>query len=99
MFQCLSYFAMIELQVDEADYQVVQSFFSYGGVYSSEYGLHYAPFFFRYLNYGCVLWGTNYLAPILQLVKLQNEVVRNANNVMTSWPCDFSSFICEPWPH
>ena len=40
--------------------------------------------FFRHLNYGCGLWGTNYLAPILQLVKLQNEVVRNANNVMTS---------------
>ena len=76
---------MIELQVDGADYQVVQSFFfSRGGVYSSKYGLHYAPFFFRHLNYGCGLWGTNYLAPILQLVKLQNEVVRNANNVMTS---------------
>ena len=44
-FQCLSYFAMIELQVDGADYQVVQSFFSYGGVYSSKYGLHYALFF------------------------------------------------------
>ena len=59
-------------------------FFSHGGVYSSKYGLRYAPFFFRHLNYGWGLWGTNYLAPILQLVKLQNEVVRNANNVMTS---------------
>ena len=37
------------------------------------------------------------VAPISQLVKLQNEVVRNAKNVMTFWPCDFSSFICEPW--
>ena len=45
MFQCLSYFAMIELQVDGADYQVVQSFFSDGGVYSSKYVLHYALFF------------------------------------------------------
>jgi len=59
--------------VDGADYQVVQSFFSYGGVYSSKYGLYYAR----------VLWGNNYLAPISQLVKLQNEVVRNAKNVMT----------------
>ena len=74
---------MIELQVDGADYQVVQSFFSYGGVYSSKYGLHYA-LFFSLSKLGFVLWGNNYLAPRLQLVKLQNEVVRNANNVTTS---------------
>ena len=56
MFQCLSYFAMIELQVDGADYQVVQSFFSYGGVYSSKTVLiMHLSFDFRYLNYGCVL--------------------------------------------
>ena len=71
-------------------------FFSFGGVYSSKYGLYYA-LGFRYVNYGCVLWGNNYLAPISQLVKLQNEVVRNAKNVMTFWPCNFSPFICEPW--
>ena len=35
MFQCLSYFAMIELQVDGADYQVVQSFLEY--IYKIEY--------------------------------------------------------------
>ena len=58
-------------------------FVSYGGVYSSKYGLYYA-LYFRYLNYGCVLWSNYYLDPISQLVKLQNEVVRNANNVMTS---------------
>ena len=63
-------------------YQVVQTFFSYGGVYSSKYGLYYA-LYFRYLNYGCVLWGNYYLDPVSQLVKL-DEVVRNANNVMTS---------------
>ena len=68
--------------MDGADYQVVQTFFSYGGFYSSKYGLYYA-LYFRYLNYGYVLWGDNYLDPISQLVKLQNEVARNADNVMT----------------
>ena len=46
MFQCLSYFAMIKLEVDGADYQVVQSFFFFlWWHYSSKYGLHYALFF------------------------------------------------------
>ena len=85
MSQCLSDFAMIELQVDGANYQVVQSFFFLMVAFirvNTVFIMHL--FFFRHLNYGCGLWGTNYLAPILQLVKLQNEVVRNANNVMTS---------------
>ena len=85
--------------MDGVDYQVVQTFFSWGGVYSGKYGLYYA-LYFRYLNYGCVLWGNYYLLdPESQLVKLQNEVVRNANNVMTSWQCDFFPIICDQWPN
>ena len=70
--------------LDGADYQVVQSFFLMVAFIRVNTVFIMHLFFFRYLNYVCVLWGTNYLAPILQLVKLQNEVVRNANNVMTS---------------
>ena len=33
------------------------------------------------MTYGCVLWGNNYEAPLAQLVKLQNKVVRVINNV------------------
>ena len=33
------------------------------------------------LTYGCVLWGNNYEAPLSQLVRLQNKVVRIINNV------------------
>ena len=34
-----------------------------------------------YLTYGCILWGNNYEAPLSQLVKLQNKVIRIINNV------------------
>ena len=36
---------------------------------------------YPYLTYGCVLWGNNYEAPLTQLVRLQNKVVRIINNV------------------
>ena len=36
---------------------------------------------YPYLTYGCVLWGNNYEAPLSQLVRLQNKVVRIINNV------------------
>ena len=47
------------------------------------------PVFDKYLlciclplfNYGCILWGNNYEAPVSELVKLQNKVVRVINNV------------------
>ena len=42
--------------------------------------IYYAPVY-PYLTYGCVLWGNSYEAPISQLVRLQNKVVRIINNV------------------
>ena len=41
----------------------------------------YYALVYPYLNYGCILWGNNYEAPVSQLVKLQNKVVRDINNV------------------
>ena len=41
----------------------------------------YYALVYPYLTYGCVLWGNNYEAPLAQLVKLQNKVVRIINNV------------------
>ena len=41
----------------------------------------YYALVYPYLNYGCILWGNNYEAPVSQLVKLQNKVVRNINNL------------------
>ena len=41
----------------------------------------YYALVYPYLNYGCILWGNNYEAPVSQLVKLQNKVVRVINNV------------------
>ena len=41
----------------------------------------YYALVYPYLNYGCILWGNNYEAPLSQLVKLQNKVVRVINNV------------------
>ena len=41
----------------------------------------YYALVYPYLNYGCILWGNNYEAPVSQLVKLQNKVVRVSNNV------------------
>ena len=43
-------------------------------------GIYYA-IVYPYLTYGCVLWGNNYEAPLSQLVRLQNKVVRIINNV------------------
>ena len=34
----------------------------------------YYALVYPYLNYGCILWGNNYEAPVSQLVKLQNKV-------------------------
>ena len=36
---------------------------------------------YPYLTYGCVLLSNNYEAPLSQLVRLQNKVVRIINNV------------------
>ena len=41
----------------------------------------YYALVYPYFTYGCVLWGKNYEAPLAQLVKLQNKVVRIINNV------------------
>ena len=41
----------------------------------------YYALLYPYLNYGCILWGNNYEAPVSQLVKLQNQAVRVINNV------------------
>ena len=41
----------------------------------------YYALVYPYLTYGCVLWGNNYEAPLSQLVRLQNKVVRIINNV------------------
>ena len=41
----------------------------------------YYALVYPYLIYGCVLWGTNYEAPLSQLVRLQNKVVRIINHV------------------
>ena len=41
----------------------------------------YCALVYPYLTYGCVLWGNNYKAPLSQLVRLQNKVVRIINNV------------------
>ena len=41
----------------------------------------YNALVYPYLTYGCVLWGNNYEAPLSQLVRLQNKVVRIINNV------------------
>ena len=41
----------------------------------------YYALVYPYLTYGCVLWGNNYEAPLAQLVKLQNKVVRVIKNV------------------
>ena len=41
----------------------------------------YYAIVYPYLTYGCVLWGNNYEAPLSQLVRLQNKVVRIINNV------------------
>ena len=41
----------------------------------------YYAIVYPYLTYGCVLWGNNYEAPLSQLVRLQNNVVRIINNV------------------
>ena len=41
----------------------------------------YYALVYPYLNYGCILWGNNYEAPVSQLVKLQDKVVRVINNV------------------
>ena len=42
----------------------------------------YYALVYPYLTYGCVLWGNNYEAPLSQLVRLQNKVVRIINNVL-----------------
>ena len=36
----------------------------------------YYALLYSYLTYGCVLWGNSYEAPLSQLVRLQNKVVR-----------------------
>ena len=41
-----------------------------------------------YLNYGCILWGNNYEAPVSQLVKLQNEASRS-----------YYASLCKPQPN
>ena len=41
----------------------------------------YYALVYPYLIYGCVLWGNNYEAPLSQLVRLQNKVIRIINNV------------------
>jgi len=41
----------------------------------------YYALIYPYLTYGCVLWGNNYEAPLSQLVRLQNKVIRIINNV------------------
>ena len=41
----------------------------------------YYALVYPYLTYGCVLWGINFEAPLSQLVRLQNKVVRIINNV------------------
>ena len=41
----------------------------------------YYALVYPYLTYGCILWGNNYEAPLSQLVRLQNKVVRIINNV------------------
>ena len=41
----------------------------------------YYALVYPYLTYGRVLWGNNYEAPLSQLVRLQNKVVRIINNV------------------
>ena len=41
----------------------------------------YYALVYPYLNYGCILWGNNYEAPVSQLVKLQNQALRVINNV------------------
>ena len=41
----------------------------------------YYALVYPYLNYGCILWGNNYEAPVSQLVKPQDKVVRVINNV------------------
>ena len=46
----------------------------------------YYALVYPYLNYSCILWGNNYEAPLSQLVKLQNKVVRVIKNVPL---CDF----------
>ena len=47
----------------------------------SRQSLIYYALVYPYLNYGCILWGNNYEAPVSQLVKLQNQVERVINNV------------------
>ena len=49
-------------------------------VTSQSLSIYYA-LVYPYLTYGCVLWGNNYEAPLSQLVRLQNKVVRIINNV------------------
>ena len=41
----------------------------------------YYALVYPYLHYCCILWGNNYEAPVSQLVKLQNKVVRVINNL------------------
>jgi len=41
----------------------------------------YYAIVYPYLAYACVLWGNNYEAPLSQLVRLQNKVLRIINNV------------------
>ena len=41
----------------------------------------YYSLIYPYLYYGCLLWGNNYGAPLLKVVKLQNKTVRIINDV------------------
>ena len=41
----------------------------------------YYSLIYPYLTYACTLWGNNYNAPLSQIVKLQNKVIRVVNDV------------------
>ena len=41
----------------------------------------YYSLIYPYLIYACTLWGNNYNAPLSQIVKLQNKVIRVINDV------------------
>ena len=41
----------------------------------------YYSLIYPFLNYGCILWGNNYDAPLSKVVKLQNKAIRIINDV------------------